>query len=68
MPLADALPHAPAPLLRARDVAERLGVDAKTVRRWGRDGTLPAPLHIGGVNRWRTEAIDAWLASQEKGA
>ena len=49
-----------------RDVAERLQVDTKTVRRWREEGKLPRALSVGGVVRWRPEAIDEWIAAQEE--
>ena len=51
-------------LLSVQDLADRLGVDPKTVRRWRRDRVLPEALVVGGVVRWRPAMIDAWLASR----
>ncbi|HKX46268.1 MAG TPA: helix-turn-helix domain-containing protein [Planctomycetota bacterium] len=51
-------------LLSVRDLAQRLGVDPKTVRRWRRYRVLPEALVVGGVVRWRPAVIDAWLASR----
>ncbi len=49
-------------LLTARDVADVLGVDVRTVRRWREAGKLPAPLTLGdSVLRWHPEDVDAWL-------
>ena len=56
------------PFLTVRDVAERLQVDQKTVRRWRQEGRLPSPITLGGVIRWRPEAIEAWLDEQERSA
>ena len=53
-----------APFMTAADVAKRLKVDPKTVRRWRETGQLPAALEVGGVIRWRSEDIDAWLQKQ----
>ena len=52
-------------LLSVQDLADRLAVDARTVRRWRRDRVLPEALEIAGVIRWRPETIDAWLVQQE---
>ena len=57
-----------ASFLTVRDVAERLQVDPKTVRRWRQEERLPTPVTFGGVIRWRPEAIDAWLEEQERSA
>jgi len=52
-------------LLAARDVAELLRVDTKTVRRWRSEGKLPPAIELGGsVVRWRAEDIDRWLEEQ----
>ena len=53
-----------APFLTAADIAKRLQVDAKTVRRWREAGQLPPALEVGGIIRWRAEDIDAWLQEQ----
>ena len=50
----------------ARDLAQRLRVDPKTVRRWRDEGRLPSALTVGGVVRWRAEIIDEWIAEQEE--
>lgn len=38
----------PPPLMTAKEVAELLGVDSKTVLRWGRDGKLTRRRTPGG--------------------
>lgn len=51
--------------LRDTDLAERWGVHRNTIWRWAREGTLPAPIAIGGSKRWRLSEIVAFeLASQ----
>jgi len=53
---------APTPLLTAKDVAGCFQVSVRTIRRWQRDGHLPAPLRIGGSLRWRkSDLTDAVL-------
>jgi len=54
----------PARLLSVRDVAERLALSERTVRRLRRQGVLPAGIEIGGVLRWRPEEIDAWIGGR----
>jgi excisionase family DNA binding protein len=51
-------------LLTASDLAERLSVDVRTIRRWRTDGRLPGALEVGGCIRWRREDIDAWIAGE----
>jgi len=52
--------------LRVRDVAELIGVNARTVRRWRSEGVLPPALAIEGVVRWRAEDVEAWLGSSNQ--
>lgn len=48
------------PLLTAGQVAERLGVDVKTIGAWARSGRLPATATtLGGHRRWSEEAVRA---------
>jgi excisionase family DNA binding protein len=52
------------PLLSVRDVAEILGVDARTVRRWREERKLPPALTVGGIVRWERADIEAWIAAR----
>ena len=54
-------------LLRIRVVAEMLGVNVMTLRRWDKSGRLPA-IHIGkrGDRRYKEEEILKYIAKQEK--
>lgn len=45
------------PLLSDRETADQLGCGRSTVWRWASDGTLPKPLKIGGLSRWRQSWI-----------
>jgi excisionase family DNA binding protein len=51
------------PLLTVRDVAQRLALAERTVRRLRSRGEIPQGLELGGVIRWRSEEIETWLAS-----
>ena len=53
------------PLLKARDVAKLLGINAETVKVYARDGTI-AGLKIG--NRWRFQpsTIKQFIDDQAK--
>ena len=51
-------PSRPPRLLSVRDVAERLALSEKTVRRLRRRGILPIGIDLGGVIRWRAEEIE----------
>lgn len=54
-------------LLRIRAVAEMLGVNVATLRRWDKSGRLPA-IHIGKRKdrRYKEEDIAKFIAKQEK--
>jgi predicted DNA-binding transcriptional regulator AlpA len=47
--------------LSAKDIAHRLQVDEKTIRRWHHSGRIPKGITIGSVLRWPVETIDSWL-------
>jgi predicted DNA-binding transcriptional regulator AlpA len=47
------------PLLTTPDVERLLQVDRRTITRLVKRGELPAPLKLGGSNRWRPEDINA---------
>lgn len=50
------------PLLTTSEVAERARVSPETVRRWVREGHLPAVTLPAGTLRFRVEDIDAMLS------
>jgi len=53
----------PTPLLTKKKMQEYLGgVSARTVERYVIDGTIPAPVKIGGSVYWRAADIDEWDA------
>jgi predicted DNA-binding transcriptional regulator AlpA len=57
-------PAAPARLLTAEDLAARLQVDARTIRRWRKAGKIPRGIEFGNsVVRWREDEIERWLES-----
>jgi excisionase family DNA binding protein len=45
------------------ELAQRLGVSAKTIWRWQRQGLLPAFVEIGRVRLCGEDRLTAWLAS-----
>ncbi len=51
-------------LLTVSDLAGRFSVTQKTVRRWRREGRLPAAIEIGGVIRWEPGVVEQWLKEQ----
>jgi hypothetical protein len=58
------------PLLTGEDLGRLLRVHPRTIGRMCKRGELPAPLKIGGQNRWKVEAIQQALdrlASDESG-
>ncbi len=48
-------------LLDAKQVAQRLSVSVKTVRRLLDKGELPAPVKIGRLLRWKEADIEAYM-------
>lgn len=51
----------PTELLTAGDLAKKLRVSLRQVRRLHTSGLVPAPLKIGGCLRWREGEISEWL-------
>lgn len=54
-------------VMDAEGVAEYLGLHPETVRRFAREGKVPA-YKIGGTWRFKRDAIDLWAESQRFGA
>lgn len=48
-------------------VAEKLGVSRSTVTTWKREGKLPEPVLINGIQRYRETDIEHMVASQNPG-
>ncbi len=52
----------PTELLSEKNLASRLGISTRTVRRLERgESGFPAAIRVGGVRRWRPEEIEHWL-------
>jgi predicted DNA-binding transcriptional regulator AlpA len=51
-----------ADLMDARAVAAKLAVAVRSVWRWSDAGTLPPPVRLGRLKRWRAADIDRWVA------
>ena len=49
--------------LSAGQLAQRLGVSERHLRRMTSGGHLPRPFHIGRLVRWSVTEIDAWIAA-----
>jgi len=52
-------------LWRSRQVAEFLGVSEATLSRWRKRGVGPGCVHLGGIARYRSETVRAWVESME---
>ncbi len=61
------MPDAPAvsPLMDSREVATYLKVSESTLSRWRSAGTGPPFIKLGGIARYRLNAIDTWLRGLE---
>ncbi|OJU41520.1 MAG: DNA-binding protein [Microbacterium sp. 69-10] len=53
------------PLMNSREVAAYLKVSESTLSRWRSAQTGPPFLRLGGIARYRLDAIDGWLAGLE---
>lgn len=53
-----------ADLMTPQEVARRLRVDTKTLANWRYLGRGPAYMKDGGVVRYSSDALDAYLASR----
>lgn len=51
-------------LLKASEVAQRLGIGVRTVWKWTALGELPAPFRLGRITRWRRRDIHRYLAAR----
>lgn len=59
----------PAPastLLTRSQMAELLGCDTRSLRRWELGGEIPRSIHIGKSKRWRRGDIEKWLEGRRK--
>ena len=56
-------------LLTGKEVAAKLNVSERTVRRWANNKTIPAPIIIAGrTSRWRLADVETYLKSLQTGA
>lgn len=53
------------PLMHSREVAAYLKVSESTLSRWRSGGDGPPFIRLGGVARYRLDAVNAWLAALE---
>jgi len=53
------------PLMDSREIAAYLKVSESTLSRWRSAGQEPPFLRLGGIARYRLDAVDAWLAGLE---
>lgn len=54
------------PLMDSREVAAYLKVSESTLSRWRAEGKGPPFMQMGGVARYRFDAVEEWLASLEQ--
>ena len=57
--------HTPlvSPLLDTREVAAYLKVSESTLSRWRADRKGPPFVRLGGITRYRADAVETWLGS-----
>lgn len=54
-------------MLTPSEVADRFGVDPKTVSRWAKSGKLHTVRTLGGHRRYDSAQVDALLSGSEEG-
>lgn len=54
-------------LMDSREVASRLKVSQSTLSRWRASGEGPPYLRLGGIARYKPDAVNAWMDAQEHG-
>ena len=53
---------APTTIMRAAQVAQRLGIHRVTLHKWVKAGNFPAPARLGpNTVAWRTDTVEAWI-------
>ncbi len=50
-------------MLNVREVAARLRISDRQVRKLARAGRIPAPAKLGGSTRWREADLDRFIAA-----
>ena len=63
---APAMPK-PRTLLSAKAVADLIGCDPRTIRRWRAEEKLPPAFEVGGIVRWHPEDIERWRRERTGG-
>ena len=53
-------------LLRDKEVAEILGCSTATFWRRVQEGTIPRPLKIGGLSRWKRSWVEAVIDQADR--
>jgi len=54
------------PLMYSRELAQYLKVSESTLSRWRSERKGPPFIRLGGIARYRLEAVDSWLAGLER--
>lgn len=49
--------------LNIAEVASLMAVSQRTIMRWTEAGTMPQPIRMGSIIRWRKTELDAWISS-----
>ena len=53
-------------LLTIREVLATLKVSRASIYKFMAMDGFPLPVKLGGVNRWRSDEVDVWLAAQPR--
>jgi predicted site-specific integrase-resolvase len=60
------MPYDEDDIIDSKELASRLSVHERTVRRWRNEGTGPPVLWAGGVARYRWGDVLEWLRREDK--
>lgn len=62
-PDVEQMPAGPVELLTASDLAKRLRISIRQVRKLHSEALMPAPLKLGRSVRWRAAELAEWLSA-----
>ena len=51
-------------MLRSDEIAEKVGVQAQTIRRWAISGDFPKPRKVGRILLWNSADVEGWIEAR----
>jgi predicted DNA-binding transcriptional regulator AlpA len=52
--------------VNATEVAQIVGVEPRTIRRWSLMNRMPRPMRVGNTLRWRRSTIELWMKERAR--